>query len=39
VAANEAELSGLMRAGQSGDTAAYRTLLSRLSANSSASTK
>jgi RNA polymerase sigma factor (sigma-70 family) len=33
VAANEAELSGLMRAGQRGDTTAYRTLLSRLSAS------
>lgn len=33
MAANEAELSGLMRAGQRGDAAAYRTLLSRLSAN------
>ncbi len=31
--ANEAELRGLMRAGLRGDAAAYRVLLSRLSAN------
>ena len=33
MAANEAELRALMRASLSGDAAAYRTLLSRLSAN------
>ena len=33
MAANEAELRGLMRAGLRGDAAAYRALLGRLSAN------